>query len=133
MGKEIFDKDSNQSSGEIIMNYNPITTHILDTSTGKPAANVPVSLFVLKDKNWELLTSGTTNADGRIGEWTSTNWYSEKTEEQLAMIKKITSESLQNTTDEQKKEINKALKKHDVTTDVSNNVRALPEKPIVEV
>jgi len=71
------------------MNHNPITTHILDTSTGKPAANVPVSLFVLNDKNWELLTSGTTNADGRIAEWTSKNWYADQTEEQLFATYKV--------------------------------------------
>ncbi|MEM7799370.1 MAG: hydroxyisourate hydrolase [Chloroflexota bacterium] len=45
----------------------PITTHILDTSVGKPAAGIVVNLF-RKDNEigWEKIGSGTTNSDGRI-------------------------------------------------------------------
>lgn len=53
------------------MSKSPITTHILDTSTGKPAANVPVSLYQQVDKQWHLLTEGVTDTDGRIIDWLS--------------------------------------------------------------
>lgn len=44
-----------------------ITTHILDTSLGKPAAHVPVRLEKpVSDGNWEEIGSGTTNSDGRV-------------------------------------------------------------------
>ena len=36
-----------------------ITTHVLDTSTGRPAAGIPVSLQVLGDLAWEELGAGT--------------------------------------------------------------------------
>ncbi len=43
----------------------PITTHILDTSTGRPAAGVPVTLDVADGGGWRPLGSGVTDADGR--------------------------------------------------------------------
>lgn len=43
-----------------------ISTHILDTSLGSPAANVNVELAVHDGKEWKLLASENTNADGRI-------------------------------------------------------------------
>lgn len=44
-----------------------ITTHILDTSLGKPAAEVSVRLErPLEDDNWELVSVGMTNEDGRV-------------------------------------------------------------------
>ena len=42
-----------------------LTTHILDTTKGKPAAGVSITLFC-QHSDWEELTSGITNADGRI-------------------------------------------------------------------
>lgn len=42
-----------------------ITTHILDTSLGKPATGVGVSLERLDDDSWLLLAQSSTNADGR--------------------------------------------------------------------
>lgn len=45
----------------------PITTHVLDTSKGRPAEGVPVVLEFKKGPKWEELGKGTTNADGRIG------------------------------------------------------------------
>ena len=45
----------------------PITTHILDTSTGSPAAGVPVRLDRL-DGDWRTLAEGRTNADGRVAD-----------------------------------------------------------------
>ena len=43
-----------------------ITTHILDTSTGTPAVNIPINLFQLADGLWSELASGTSNKDGRV-------------------------------------------------------------------
>jgi 5-hydroxyisourate hydrolase len=43
-----------------------LSTHVLDTAHGCPAANVRVDLFQLcADGTWLHLTSVTTNADGR--------------------------------------------------------------------
>ena len=48
-----------------------ITTHILDTAIGKPAANVPVQLEQNIDAEsgpkWAELGSGVTDENGRIG------------------------------------------------------------------
>ena len=46
----------------------PITTHILDTSAGRPAASVTVALL----KGSELIASGSTNDDGRVEDWDTT-------------------------------------------------------------
>jgi 5-hydroxyisourate hydrolase len=43
-----------------------ITTHVLDTSLGRPAKGVPVTLEVEAAGGWELVGKGKTNADGRI-------------------------------------------------------------------
>ncbi len=43
-----------------------ITTHVLDTSSGRPAAGVPVTLEIEAAGGWKLVGKGTTNADGRI-------------------------------------------------------------------
>jgi 5-hydroxyisourate hydrolase len=46
-----------------------ITSHILDTSLGKPAADVPVRLFQkTAEGTWSELAEGTTNADGRAAD-----------------------------------------------------------------
>ena len=45
-----------------------ITTHVLDTSRGRPAAGVPVTLEVEAAGGWKLIGKGTTNADGRISD-----------------------------------------------------------------
>lgn len=50
----------------------PITTHILNTATGKPACDVGVKLFVQKNNEanneltWQLIAEGSTDNDGRI-------------------------------------------------------------------
>ena len=45
----------------------PITTHVLDTQRGQPAAGVDVKLEQQDaDGNWRALAAGTTNSDGRI-------------------------------------------------------------------
>ena len=43
-----------------------ITTHILDTSVGKPAPGVPVMLEQKISDNWKKIAQGVTNEDGRI-------------------------------------------------------------------
>lgn len=43
-----------------------ITTHILDTSRGKPAAGVPVFLDFQDHGEWQRIGSGSTDADGRV-------------------------------------------------------------------
>ena len=46
---------------------NPITTHILDLSNGKPAEGVPVTLAIRQGgQDWKTLGGGTTDADGRL-------------------------------------------------------------------
>lgn len=42
-----------------------ITTHVLDTARGCPAAGIPVRLERLTG-DWTLIGSGTTNSDGRV-------------------------------------------------------------------
>lgn len=46
-----------------------ITTHVLDTSRGQPAPDLPITLFSQFSKaneGWQQLASGVTNTDGRI-------------------------------------------------------------------
>ncbi|KAJ8708514.1 hypothetical protein PYW07_010639 [Mythimna separata] len=43
-----------------------LSTHVLDTSTGSPAAGVFVELYKKKDNNWTLWHGTMTNNDGRI-------------------------------------------------------------------
>jgi 5-hydroxyisourate hydrolase len=45
-----------------------ITTHVLDTAAGRPAAGVPVTLETRSKDGWLELGRGTTNADGRLGD-----------------------------------------------------------------
>jgi 5-hydroxyisourate hydrolase len=42
-----------------------LSTHILDTTLGKPAANVKLILMELRNGVWTELAGGTTDADGR--------------------------------------------------------------------
>jgi len=44
-----------------------ITTHVLDTSKGRPASGVPVVLeFRVAEHEWKVLGKQTTDADGRV-------------------------------------------------------------------
>jgi 5-hydroxyisourate hydrolase len=43
-----------------------ITSHILDTSVGKPAPGVPVMLEQKISDNWKKIAEGVTSEDGRI-------------------------------------------------------------------
>lgn len=58
----------------------PITCHVLDTSLGRPAASIPVTLTLHNPpsslSSSGLAFSGTTNADGRVTSWTSSSPFS---------------------------------------------------------
>jgi len=43
-----------------------ITTHVLDTTRGRPAAGVPVRLEMREGDGWRLVGEGITDADGRL-------------------------------------------------------------------
>lgn len=45
-----------------------ITTHILDTTKGKPAAGIIIILYRGENDEWTEITRGKTNNDGRIGD-----------------------------------------------------------------
>src|SRR5438874_7289640 len=45
-----------------------ITTHVLDTAAGRPAAGISVVLEYMDREGWTKLASGTTNQDGRVGD-----------------------------------------------------------------
>lgn len=42
-----------------------ITTHVLDTVLGKPAAGIKVWLELREETAWTVIAAGTTDADGR--------------------------------------------------------------------
>ena len=42
-----------------------LSTHVLDTASGKPAAGLKIRLYALRGDERRLLKSTTTNADGR--------------------------------------------------------------------
>lgn len=53
----------------------PITCHVLNTLTGTPAANLPVTLTLLSSSAspaGAITFTATTNADGRVAKWTPT-------------------------------------------------------------
>lgn len=43
-----------------------LTTHVLDTSSGKPAGDIEVNLYFSENNSWTKLAAGVTNIDGRI-------------------------------------------------------------------
>jgi len=49
-----------------------ITTHVLDTSKGTPAEGIKITLQASAgDNQWQDITSGITNSDGRISDFLS--------------------------------------------------------------
>ncbi|KAL5372242.1 hypothetical protein DPSP01_013639 [Paraphaeosphaeria sporulosa] len=58
----------------------PITCHVLDTSLGRPASSIPVTLTLHNPPSSlsasGLTFSGTTNADGRVTSWTPSSPFS---------------------------------------------------------
>ncbi|KAI9813243.1 MAG: hypothetical protein M1827_004185 [Pycnora praestabilis] len=49
----------------------PITCHVLDTTTGRPAASLDVSLTLLQPLGPAAPMTATTNLDGRVTTWQS--------------------------------------------------------------
>jgi 5-hydroxyisourate hydrolase len=49
-----------------------ITSHVLDTSAGRPASGLSVKLERSESEGSTLVASATTDADGRIRDWTPT-------------------------------------------------------------
>lgn len=45
-----------------------LTTHVLDTSMGKPGKNISICLQLPVNGNWQTIAQGITNADGRIAD-----------------------------------------------------------------
>lgn len=45
-----------------------ITTHVLDTSIGKPGKNITIRLQRITGEAWQTVAQGVTNADGRIAD-----------------------------------------------------------------
>jgi len=43
-----------------------LSTHVLDTTTGNPAAGVQIRHEALSDTGWQLVSSAVTDADGRV-------------------------------------------------------------------
>ena len=48
-----------------------ITTHVLDTAKGRPAAGVPIILRKSSGKEWDTIANGITNQDGRVQDFIS--------------------------------------------------------------
>ena len=48
-----------------------ITSHVLDTSMGKPAAGISAVLFSQANGQWAEIARAEANSDGRINEWLS--------------------------------------------------------------
>ncbi|HSC37068.1 MAG TPA: hydroxyisourate hydrolase [Chitinophagaceae bacterium] len=45
-----------------------VTTHILDTTTGRPAEGVTITLYGIQQDSWQPIGKGMTNRDGRIAD-----------------------------------------------------------------
>jgi 5-hydroxyisourate hydrolase len=50
------------------MSTSHVTTHVLDTGSGRPAKDVPASLHRLEDAGWTRIAEGMTDSDGRVKE-----------------------------------------------------------------
>ncbi|MDQ0821293.1 5-hydroxyisourate hydrolase [Arthrobacter sp. V4I6] len=48
------------------MSVSHVTTHVLDTGSGRPAAGISVTLHVLDGGRWVQIATGSTDADGRV-------------------------------------------------------------------
>ena len=45
-----------------------VSTHVLDTAAGRPAAGVPVHLEIRRGDGWAEVGRGVTDADGRVAD-----------------------------------------------------------------
>ena len=61
-------ENENQPSEQDIKIVSPLTTHVLDTSTGKPAENVTIQMerHIEETNQWIPVATGSTNSDGRV-------------------------------------------------------------------
>ena len=50
------------------LNMSQITTHVLDTSMGKPGKDITVRLMNKENHTWQTICQGITNEDGRISD-----------------------------------------------------------------
>jgi len=67
----------------------PITCHVLDTLTGRPAVGVNVILSTSRDGSESVSFRGETNEDGRLTHW----GYSSESDDTLETILKFVSKS----------------------------------------
>lgn len=44
-----------------------ISSHVLDTSSGKPANDMKIDLYFLNNNSWDIAGQGITGIDGRAG------------------------------------------------------------------
>ena len=51
-----------------ILKVSQLTTHVLDTSLGKPGKDITIRLKHMPGGSWQTMAQGITNADGRIGD-----------------------------------------------------------------
>ena len=51
-----------------MMMKNPITTHVLDTSRGRPASGLEITLEKHAGAEWHTVGRGKTNQDGRLAD-----------------------------------------------------------------
>ena len=61
-----------------------ITTHVLDTARGRPAAGVPVTLEAKLHGGWAVVGRGATDADGRLRDITPSGFVLKEGEYRLA-------------------------------------------------
>lgn len=54
------------TTSAVAAEQNLLSVHVLNQQTGKPAANVDVTLEQKQGNGWTLLNKGTTDRDGRI-------------------------------------------------------------------
>ncbi len=59
--KKLIDEGNWQS-----LKVSQLTTHVLDTSIGRPGEGITIRLKAIVNGNWQTMTQGVTNADGRI-------------------------------------------------------------------
>lgn len=55
----------NSAKGDLVMTGGRLTTHVLDTARGKPAAGVRITLYRLEAGDRRRMAETTTNQDGR--------------------------------------------------------------------
>lgn len=46
-----------------------LSTHVLDTTNGRPATGLPVRLEYFTGSGWRVVARGVTDADGRLRDW----------------------------------------------------------------